>query len=36
VEGDMEDREEKFGTTDLGLIVSVVVSVWLIFQSSLF
>ena len=32
----MEDRKEKFETNDIGLIVFVVVSVWLIFQSSLF
>ena len=32
----MEDREQKIGTNDMGLIVFVVVSIWLIFQSSLF
>ena len=36
LESDMEDREQKFGTNDMGLIVFVVVAIWLIFQSSLF
>lgn len=33
----MEEREQQFGTTDIGLLVFVVVAGWLlIFQSGLF
>ena len=33
----MENREQRFGTTDLGLLVFVIVAGWLLlFQSGLF